>query len=129
MIYHHRRKSNYRAQKNRFKNNRESNRDNDKDRRDLPLCPLCKKQIKELISAINYQGTGDPAHFDCILREIEKSEELASHEKVCYLGNGSFGIVRFQKEPSIFPFIIRKRIQYEDPNTVALWREKYNKSS
>jgi hypothetical protein len=127
MSYNNRRKSNFNPHRNRHKRNRGIRREEEK--KNYPLCPLCKGQIRELSSAIKYRETGEPAHFDCILKVIEKSEELASHEKVCYLGNGSFGIVRFQKDPSVFPFIIRKRIQYEDPHEIFSWRNNILKSS
>ncbi len=120
MSYHNRKKSHYNPHRNRNKMNRERRRP--EENKNYPLCPLCKNQIRDLVSAIHHLETGQPAHFDCILKTIEKTEELASHEKVCYLGNGSFGIVRFQRDPSIFPFVIRKRIQYEDPDNMPDWR-------
>ncbi len=122
MSYHNRRKTNYSDHRNKFRQNRESRRETDN--KNYPPCPICKNKIKEISSAINYRETEEPAHFDCILKSIENSEELASHEKICYLGNGSFGIVRFQKDPSVFPFIIRKRIQYEDPSALLSWRNR-----
>ena len=125
MSYHSRRKTNYSNRRNKFKRNRDVRRE--KDNKNYPICPLCNNKIEELCSANNYRETDTPAHFDCIIKSIENSEELASHEKICYLGNGSFGVVRFQKDPSSFPFIIRKRIQYEDPNSLATWRTKLSK--
>jgi hypothetical protein len=125
MSYRNRRKTNYGGRRNKFNRNKDTRRE--RDNIHYPLCPLCKNQIKELSAAINYRETQEPAHFDCILKSIENSEELASHERICYLGNGSFGIVRFQKDPSVFPFIIRKRIQYEDPSSLPQWRTKLSK--
>jgi hypothetical protein len=126
MSFRDHRKSNYRNRRNKFRKNKDSRRE--KDNKNYPICPICKNKIKEIWSAINYPDTEEPAHFDCILKSIENREELASHEKICYLGNGSFGIVRFQKDPSVFPFIIRKRIQYEDPSAFPVWRTKLFKN-
>ena len=125
MSYRNRRKTNYGGRRNKFNRGRDARRE--RDNRQYQVCPICKNQIKELSAAINFRETEEPAHFDCILKYIANSEELASHEKICYLGNGSFGIVRFQKDPSVFPFIIRKRIQYEDPSSIPPWRTKLAK--
>jgi len=81
-----------------------------------------------LFNAICHQDSGKAAHFDCIIKLIQRQEELAPHEKICYLGNGSFGIIRKQKTIGLFPFIIRKRIQYEDPHIIPLWRKSLNPS-
>lgn len=90
-----------------------------------PRCPICEGEILELASAIHFSDTNSPAHFDCIIKRIEKSEELAPNEKVCYLGKGSFGIVRMQKlSLGGIPFIIRKRIQFENLDTIPDWRKK-----
>jgi hypothetical protein len=127
MSYNNHRKSNFNPHRNRHRRNRGTRHEAAK--KDFPLCPLCKGQIRELSSAIQYRETGEPAHFDCILNVIEKNEELASHEKICYLGNGSFGVIRFQKDPSVFPFIIRKRIQYEEPHEIPSWRNTISKTN
>jgi len=88
-------------------------------------CPICDGEIIELASAIHFSDTNSPAHFDCILKKIEKSEELAPNEKICYLGKGSFGIVRMQKLAlGGVPFIIRKRIQFENLDDIPEWRKR-----
>ena len=108
-------------------NNRKSNyyhkKNRKTDRNDNPICPVCKKQVKELYNAICHSDSGKATHFDCIIKIIQQQEQLAPHEKVCYLGNGSFGIIRQQKSTDFFPFIIRKRIQYEDPHLTPGWRK------
>jgi hypothetical protein len=73
--------------------------------------------------------TGNPAHFDCIMKNIEAQEGLASNERICYLGKGSFGILRFQKNGGTIPFIIRKRIQYENIETAPEWRKSLDRFS
>jgi hypothetical protein len=98
------------------------------ERRDGPPCPLCEKPIVELLSAIIHTETGKPAHFDCIMKKIEEAEGgLAANEKICYLGKGSFGILRFQKIGGNIPFIIRKRIQYENVGETPEWRKKLDR--
>lgn len=70
------------------------------------------------------QGEGNaPAHFDCVLRDIAQKEELQPKEKVCYLGNGAFGILKF-KQGGPVRFTIRKRIQYEAAEKDVAWRKR-----
>lgn len=113
---------------NRFKNNNRRRRRNFRNRRsdddkNASKCPLCDKPVRELHNAIHHKDSGQPSHFDCVLKQLAQTESLAANEKICYLGKGSFGIVRYQKMSSSFPFIIRKRIQYEMPDEVQPWRK------
>jgi hypothetical protein len=100
------------------------------ERKDGPPCPICERPIQELSNAINHSETERPAHFDCIMKKIEETEGgLGANEKICYLGKGSFGILRFQKMGGNIPFIIRKRIQYENIDETPEWRknlDRYN---
>jgi hypothetical protein len=86
-------------------------------------CPICHKSIHEYFTAITYKDSDSPAHFDCIIKEIKKQEELSSNEKICYLGNGSFGIITFRNPSSPIKFLIRKRIQYENKDEIPDWRK------
>jgi len=84
-------------------------------------CPICGNKILEISSAITDKTSGDPAHFECIMKKIAEEEEIGPDERVCYLGNGSFGIIQ-QRNTNQMKFFIRKRIQYEDKETVKEWR-------
>lgn len=61
------------------------------------------------------------------MKKIEETEEMSSNEKVCYLGKGSFGIIRMQKITGSIPFLIRKRIQYENFEETPDWRKELDK--
>jgi hypothetical protein len=115
--------------RNRFRRRRHRDyyRRNREEKKDYPLCPICEKAISELSSAINHRETAKPAHFDCIMKTIEQTEGINPNEKICYLGKGSFGIVRFQKMGGTIPFIIRKRIQYENLEETPEWRKNLDK--
>jgi len=91
---------------------------------EFPLCPLCQKAVRDLTSAITHRESGQPAHFDCILKALRSDNAVAQHEKICYLGKGSFGIVQFREQSGSRRFFIRKRIQYEDTEPVPDWRQK-----
>ncbi|MGO9412064.1 MAG: hypothetical protein ACLQCB_15100 [Spirochaetia bacterium] len=87
----------------------------------FPDCPICKQPVKDLASALTHRETRQPAHFDCIMRELRDSNELAPQEKICYLGGGAFGILEFRQGPS--RFVIRKRIQYEEKEAAQEWKK------
>ncbi|MBN2532928.1 MAG: hypothetical protein JXB88_08555 [Spirochaetales bacterium] len=116
-IQHNKRKGfikrNYDRRNKRFERNKNTQK-----------CPICHKSIHEFFTAISYKGSDNPAHFDCILKELKSQEELSPNEKICYLGNGSFGIITFRNPSSPIKFLIRKRIQYETVETSPLWRRK-----
>jgi hypothetical protein len=89
----------------------------------LPQCPICQKPIRDLNTSVQYRVTKTPAHFDCILKEIQQTEQLEANEKLCYLGRGSFGILSFRNASSPIRFLIRKRIQYEDRDQSIEWNK------
>jgi hypothetical protein len=73
-----------------------------------------------LSSAIAHRETGGPAHFDCILKVLRDEHRPAENEKICYLGNGSFGVVQFRGP---LRFFVRKRVQYEKTDPPPEWRK------
>jgi hypothetical protein len=85
-----------------------------------PLCPVCQRPVRELASAIAHRETGGPAHFDCILKILREENQPAENEKICYLGNGSFGVVQFRGP---MRFFVRKRVQYEKNDPPPEWRK------
>ena len=85
----------------------------------LPLCPVCQRPVRELASAIAHRETGEPAHFDCILKLLREEHNPGENEKICYLGNGSFGVVQFRGP---MRFFVRKRVQYEKTDAPPQWR-------
>ena len=97
-------------------------------------CPICGLVIRILYSAITEQESQQPAHFDCVLRQLSAAEELGEGERLAYLGAGSFGVIQLRRRPrtrargrrssgSPSPLFVRKRIEYEDPEPVPEWRE------
>ncbi|MDR2589072.1 MAG: hypothetical protein LBC67_06555 [Spirochaetales bacterium] len=90
--------------------------------RETPPCALCGSPIRDILSAVLHRETGEPAHFDCIAKELLGKEPLAEGEKFSYLGNGNFGIVRQGGAADPSSIVIRKKIQYEDKEKAASWR-------
>ena len=95
----------------------------------FPLCPVCQKPVRELACAIAHRETQAPAHFDCILKILREENHLSENEKICYLGNGSFGIVQFRAAAgSPMRFFVRKRIQYEKTDPLPDWRRSSSRN-
>ena len=95
-------------------------------KKDFPICPICGNSVKDINTAIASEENDSPAHFDCILKQLEQREELEKDEKICYLGKGSFGIIKTRNGGSQ-KFFVRKRIQYEVEEKKYDWRKKISK--
>lgn len=76
------------------------------------VCPICGQTVRLLLTAIAYGDEKEPAHFDCVLKQISEKETPGQKEKIIYLGGGSFGIVEF-KSGGNGTFEIKKRIEFE----------------
>jgi len=84
-------------------------------------CGICEQPIVEMASAIGYGPAQAPAHFDCVLTELTKQQQLEGGEKVAYLGSGTFGVI-IEKEGTRFE--IHRKIPVEDPNNPPAWRKE-----
>jgi len=85
--------------------------------------------VRELPSALTHRPTGQPAHFECILKELRDAQELSPQERLCYLGGGTFGILEFRQAGGVTKFTIRKRIQYEEKDSPQEWKKGLQVSS
>ena len=92
-------------------------------KKDFPVCPICGNSVKDINTAIAAEESEAPAHFDCIIKQLEQREQLEKDEKICYLGRGSFGIIKTRNGGSM-KFFVRKRIQYEKEEKKFDWRKK-----
>ncbi|WP_304354295.1 hypothetical protein [Brachyspira innocens] len=81
-----------------------------------PFCPICNEPIYIIEEAIRHNGTGELAHFECILNEIKEnnSSEMEEEDKIVYLGSGTFGIIQERQSGKNTRFFVRKRINYEN---------------
>ena len=86
------------------------------------ICPVCGNPVRDLKTAILERESGQPAHFDCIARELAKTEHLEKDERISYLGKGTFGVISYRETGSPARHLIARRIQYEDPEMRAKWR-------
>jgi hypothetical protein len=115
-----------RRRRRHFPRGREKPREEPKIQRETPPCPVCGKPIRDILSALLHEESGEPAHFDCILRDLVSREALVQGERLSYLGSGIFGIVRQGRAGDPSSIVIRKKIQYEDKEKAAAWRRSLN---
>jgi hypothetical protein len=83
---------------------------------------MCGKPIRDIYSALLHNESGEPAHFDCVMKELQSQETLAPGERFGYLGSGIFGIIRQGTSGDPSSIVIRKKIQYEDKEKALAWR-------
>jgi len=88
------------------------------------VCPVCGKPIDDLTSAVSDKTTGAPAHFDCILEQLTKSESLSENDKVTYIGQGRFAVLHFDNPRDLKSFRIVKTIEWESREKKFEWRDE-----
>lgn len=86
-------------------------------------CVRCGKSIRNPQMALA-SAENEPIHFDCAIQQVAESENLGAREKICYLGQGTFGIIKFNSSSSNRDFVIRKRIPYEKAEQSVEWRKQ-----
>jgi hypothetical protein len=89
-----------------------------------PVCPVCGEAVRDLASALTHRQTGQPAHFDCIVKELKAANPLGAQERLCYLGGGVFGVLTWRVEGNPASFVINRRIPYEDPRAPQDWKKQ-----
>ena len=88
------------------------------------VCAICGEPINEILSSLSSKdGTGN-VHFDCALKEIEKTEHLETGDKISYIGQGRFGVINYANVHDIRHFTIRKIIEWEKTDSPVEWRTK-----
>lgn len=89
-----------------------------------PDCPLCGKPVRNINIAIEEKKSKQPAHFECIMRDLSREIQLGPHERLHYLGSGCFGVVKLEEGKGLSDYSIVRRIQYEDNDKKAEWRKQ-----
>ena len=88
------------------------------------ICPICGKPIEDMSSAIADKTTGKPAHFDCIIEQLSKTETLGENDKVTYIGQGRFAVLHFDNPRDLKSFKIVKTIEWEPRDKKLDWRDE-----
>ena len=90
-----------------------------------PVCELCKQPIQEMASAMANKGSGNPVHFDCIVKKLSEHEHLSEKDRMTYIGNGKFAVLHFENPHDMRHFSIVKEIEWERAeDTRSAWREE-----
>ncbi|MEE1166885.1 MAG: hypothetical protein UHP28_07015 [Treponema sp.] len=88
------------------------------------VCPKCSQLITDMASALTDKATGKPIHFECVMEELNGSEKCGQNEKICYIGQGRFGILYFENPRDQRHFTIKKIIEWENRETKTEWRSE-----
>ena len=88
------------------------------------VCPICGQPIspEDFGSAMTDRKTGLPAHFDCVLKQVSESEKTEQNERISYIGQGRFAVIRFENPHDLKHFTIRRTIEWEDRDNRSEWR-------
>ncbi|MBC8343720.1 MAG: hypothetical protein H8E61_07040, partial [Bacteroidetes bacterium] len=77
-------------------------------------CSICGKVIDTIAQTIGGPAKDEFSHFDCAIRTLSENENLKSDQKICYIGNGDFAIIEYNKKNFSGGFSVVKRISYEN---------------
>ncbi len=89
------------------------------------LCEICNQPILELASAMANKGSGNPVHFDCIVKKLSENERLSEKDRMTYIGNGKFAVLHFENPHDMRHFSIVKEIEWErNEENRSPWREE-----
>lgn len=91
--------------------------------RDYEPCPISGTPIQSIYQAIADPRTGKPADFDSVLQRLTNSEPLGEGERIAYVGNGTFAVIKTERVDGRPQLVMRKRIQYEDSQKYS-WRRE-----
>lgn len=88
------------------------------------ICPVCNERITDMASAMSDKNTGNPVHFECIMKQLESSETLGQNEKIAYIGQGRFAVLYYENMRDQRHFQIKKVIEMEDREKRSQWRDE-----
>ena len=77
------------------------------------VCEICGQPLNEMGTAFANRGSGNPVHFDCVLRKISEGEKLSQNDRMTYIGNGKFAVLHFENPHDMRHFSIVKTIEWE----------------
>lgn len=92
--------------------------------REYPPCTVSGEPIDDIYAAIADPRTGEPAKLDSVIQKLSEQERLGENERICYIGEGQFGVVREVERNGKNAIEIIKRIPYEDRHAKQQWRRE-----
>lgn len=88
------------------------------------ICPKCGEPLTDVASAIADKASGKPVHFECVMNQITETEKCGQNEKICYIGQGRFGVLYFENPRDQRHFEIRRIIEWEPRDQQHEWRDE-----
>lgn len=110
----------------------ERNRENDKaisefKRNTHFVCSCCGKEIGDYWSAVCDKNENGILHFECALSVVSENEKIEAGEKLSYIGQGRFAVIKFADPKNPKRFSIRKIVNWESEGQHPKWREDISK--
>lgn len=93
-------------------------------KREYEPCPLSGEKIEDILTAVADPNTGRPCNFRSVIEHIRERENVGGDERVCYIGEGTFAIVKDEKQGGKTKLSIQKRIEFEDKYATYDWRKE-----
>ena len=87
-------------------------------------CPLCAQAISDLASAFADKTSGEPVHFDCVLKYLSEHESLSDGQSIVYIGQGRVAAARFENPADKRTFVIDRIIEWESRDKTYQWRSE-----
>ncbi len=101
---------NHYKKKNKYNNEKTTN---NYDKVDI-ICFICNKPISNTHDIVNNKEE-KKAHFNCVIKDLSKKENLKKNQSIIYIGGGNFAIVEYYNK-NLYDFKIVKKINYENRN-------------
>lgn len=83
----------------------------------MSVCPICNKQITNMMTALLDDSSENYAHFDCVYDKLKSKVTLKGNERLSYIGNGAFAIIEDYKDGQALKFKIKQQFQYSEPRS------------
>ncbi len=87
-------------------------------------CPLTRKPISNILTAIAHPDSQQPVEFDAVLEQLRQTEDIGPNERIVYLGEGYFAVVEEKKEKGKYRLNVTRKIPYEDNRAKLEWRQE-----
>lgn len=88
------------------------------------ICEKCGLEIKDISSSLSDRNTRKPVHFECALEQVSKSELIENNDKIAYIGQGRFALLKFETVEGKNKFKIKKIIEWEEKGEREPWRQE-----
>lgn len=86
-------------------------------------CCYCHEPIRQMSLAIDVPDFAEPAHFDCVIKQLKAQEALAEGEEIIYIGNRKFAVVVYKTQNS---FDLIREIPFEETRDFKAWRNEFS---